>query len=118
MSLGLYILDASGKPVPEPDLDKWATWCEMFEHRRVANENIGGVCISTVFLGLDHNHSRQGPPILWETMAFGGHLDQAQMRCAGSREQAEAMHREMVEQVKLRLSSVHFKACAKNQDER
>lgn len=34
---------------------------------------LGGVPImlSTIFLGLDHNHALDGPPILWETMMFG-----------------------------------------------
>jgi hypothetical protein len=34
-----------------------------------------GVEVSTVFLGLDHDLSGNGPPILWETMVFGGPLD-------------------------------------------
>ena len=42
----------------------------------------------------------KGPPVLWETMVFGGKLDQEQARCSGNREQAEAMHNEMVERVK------------------
>jgi hypothetical protein len=29
------------------------------------------VCVSTVFLGLDHNFLRTGPPVLFETMIFG-----------------------------------------------
>jgi hypothetical protein len=40
------------------------------------------------------------PVVLWETMVFGGKLDQEQDRCSGSREQAEAMHARMVERVK------------------
>lgn len=94
-----YILDASGKPVPEPDLHKWAAWIERRE-RSVADERIGESRICTVFLALDHKFCDSGPPILWETMVFGGPLNQETARCAGSREQAEAMHAEMVERVK------------------
>jgi hypothetical protein len=50
-----------------------------------------GVRISTVFLGIDHNHLRQGPPILFETMIFGGPYDQYMDRyCTWA--EAEAGH--------------------------
>jgi hypothetical protein len=39
--------------------------------RRVALTVIApGVEVSTVFLGIDHNHSAKGPPLLFETMTF------------------------------------------------
>lgn len=60
---------------------------------------VGDSKISTVFLGLDHSFGSSSP-VLWETMVFGGELDQEQDRCSGSREQAEAMHARMVEKVK------------------
>jgi len=91
-----YILDEKGAPVAEPDLMTWARWFEKAE-RHVGNETIGDSEISTVFLGLDHAFGG-GAPVLWETMVFGGTLDQE--RCSGSREQAEAMHARMVERVK------------------
>lgn len=37
--------------------------------------------------------------LMWETMVFGGEFDQEQERCGGSREQAEAMHLDMVRKV-------------------
>lgn len=91
---GKYILDAGGKPVPEPDLLKWAGWFQNAE-RHVAKEKLGPVFISTVFLGIDHSFF-EGPPILWETMFFcDGKQDGNAARCAGSREQSEAMHADM-----------------------
>lgn len=30
-----------------------------------------GAAVSTIFLGLDHNYTGKGPPVLWETMIFG-----------------------------------------------
>lgn len=92
-----YILDEKGAPVAEPDLMTWALWFEKAD-RHVGNETIGDSKISTVFLGLDHAFGG-GVPVLWETMVFGGKLDQEQDRCCGSREQAEAMHARMVERV-------------------
>lgn len=85
--------------MPQPDLLEWAAWFEEAD-RRVAYTEVGHARISTVFLGLNHRYSGDGPPILWETMVFGGDLDQEQDRCAGSREQAEAMHARMVERVR------------------
>lgn len=81
-----YILDEHRQPVLEPDWQKWAVW---FEHandlRRVGLTEVGGSRVSTIFLGLDHNFSDSGPPILWETMVFGdleseGYED----RCSGT----------------------------------
>lgn len=40
----------------------------------------GGTEISTVWLGLDHNYMLTGPPLIWETMIFGGEWDQEQWR--------------------------------------
>jgi hypothetical protein len=98
MSTDKYILDDNGNPQPEPDLMKWAMWFET-ANRRVAETVIGKTRVSTVFLGLDHSFSSPSP-VLWETMVFGGTLDQEQNRCSGSKEQAEAMHQDMVDRVK------------------
>lgn len=89
----LYILDARGEPVTESDVIKWAQWFEKAE-RHVGNDWIGEQRVSTVFLGLDHSF-HEGIPILWETMVFNGPLNFYQRRCGGSREQAEAMHKEV-----------------------
>ena len=99
MTRDKYILTDNGIPVVEPDLMKWAVWFQDTERRLVARNLIGPSAISTVFLGLDHNFD-EGPPVLWETMVFGGAMDQVQDRCSGSREQAEAMHAAMLERVR------------------
>lgn len=93
-----YILD-NRKVVPV-DLMTWATWFESnFDNRRVASTHIGETHVSTVFLGLDHA-SAGGSPKLFETMVFGGPLDQEQERC-GTYEEAEAMHAAMCERVRM-----------------
>ncbi len=97
-----YILDEKGNPQPEPDLMKWARWYESQQDLRgriVKADQIGDSKVSTIFLALDHAYNG-GPPVLWETMVFGGPMNQEQDRCSGSREQAEAMHAKMVERVK------------------
>ena len=69
-----YTLDAEGCPVPCHDTHAWARWHETAQ-RHVARTTYGEITISTVFLGLDHNFTGSGPPVLWETMVFGGMLD-------------------------------------------
>ena len=68
-----YILDKDGDPVLEPDLQRWAAW--MAKHVRILRqETVGGYLVSTVFLGVDHNYSSNGPPVLWETLV-GHYID-------------------------------------------
>lgn len=98
MSTRKFIIGLDGNPQEEPDLMKWAEWMERPE-RIVKRERIEDCDVSTVFLGLDHQYG-DGPPILWETMVFGGKLDMAQDRCSGLRYNAESMHQRMVDKVK------------------
>jgi hypothetical protein len=65
-----YIL-IGDRIVPCQSLMTWARWFETNE-RIIVQDAIGPVRISTVFLGLDHNFNPHGPPILFETMIFGG----------------------------------------------
>lgn len=100
LSLRHYVLDANGEPVEEFDLSRWAFCFGSLQDRKVARTNLGRAYVSTVFLGLDHNYFG-GDPILWETMIFrhgdhGGSSYYPMQRCGGSREQAVAMHNEMV----------------------
>ncbi len=54
------------------------------------------VWVSTVWMGLDHNYFHPGdPPIIFETMVFGGSHDQWQDRYS-TREQAAAGHARVV----------------------
>lgn len=47
---------------------------------RIAKDTVGDAVVSTVFLSHDHNFTGIGPPILWETMIFGGPHDEYQER--------------------------------------
>lgn len=55
------------------DLIEWARWFEKAD-RKVARDQFGDIGVSTVFLSLDHAYG-SGPPILFETMIFGGEHD-------------------------------------------
>lgn len=95
-----YILDADGNPQPEDDLMKWGNWLQNSGSRIVKKERIGESEVSTIFLGIDHSFGDSSEPVLWETMVFGGKLNQEMARCPGSKKDAEAMHARMVERVK------------------
>ena len=75
-----YILNDAGDPVAEPDVLTWAMWFQTADRTIGHAELRDDVVVSTVFLGLDHNFSRSGPPLLFETMIFGGLLDETQYR--------------------------------------
>lgn len=94
-----YILDGAGNPVPEPNVIAWAQWYEQhIAERIVAKTDLpGDVHVSTVFLGLDHGFG--GEPLLFETMIFGGELDETQDRYT-TRAAAEDGHRRYVEQAR------------------
>ncbi len=76
--LPFYKLDESGDPVPCDNVLEWAVWFGQNDHARVVarTELPSGCVVSTVFLGVDHNF-RDGDPVLWETMMFGGNYDLA-----------------------------------------
>lgn len=90
-----YILDDDGVPV-RTTVQAWAALRD--DQKRVALTELGDVRVSTVFLGLDHDFSGKGPPILWETMVFGGPHDGDQDRYT-SHADALAGHEAMVERV-------------------
>lgn len=68
-----YILDADHNLVTTDRLT-WTLFLEDLARRRVAETFVGEIRISTVFLGIDHAFGL-GPPLLFETMVFGGPHD-------------------------------------------
>jgi hypothetical protein len=82
--------DPSGEPMGFGD------WASAFDsdgpERFVAQENVTWcIRVSTVWLGLDHSFTGEGPPLIYETMIFGGPHDGDMWRYA-TREEAEAGH--------------------------
>ena len=73
-----YVLDKDHKPI-RATLDEWSKFTEPHCTSRVARDENDEILVSTVFLGLDHNWG-EGPPILFETMIFGGEHDEDQWR--------------------------------------
>jgi hypothetical protein len=97
-----YIL-VDRKPV-EVGLEEWSRWLEDGDNKRVTlTEGLrGGRWVSTVFLGLDHNWSDTGPPLLFETMVFSkpGSFQEEECIRTPTWEEAERAHEAMVEKFK------------------
>ncbi len=70
-----------GEPIThEQQMEEWKQpdfdWDKM---KRVALQEQGDIRVSTVFLGLNHQYGG-GPPLIFETMIFGGEYDEEQWR--------------------------------------
>jgi hypothetical protein len=101
-----YIL--KGKmPVRCNDIWEFARWFGTAD-RRVAYDEIGGVLVSTVFLGIDHRFNGSGPPILFETMVFldAEGTDDIDQRRYCTWEQAEDGHQAIVAELRRVAASV------------
>jgi hypothetical protein len=96
---GTYILKGK-QPVPAT-MEEWAEWYEKAD-RVVGQTNVSADWyVSTVFLGIDHNHSQSSAPVLFETMVFGpdgSYLDHACVRYCGWDEAMDG-HERMVDVV-------------------
>jgi len=73
-----YILDSDNNPITAT-MEEWSKFNGDRCTKRVAFDENDDVRVSTVFLGMNHNWG-EGPPILFETMIFGGDHDEYQWR--------------------------------------
>jgi hypothetical protein len=95
-----------GTVEPVEDIIEWGRWFQKTENRIIEQTELpGDVCVSTVFLGIDHAFGG-GPPVLWETMVFGGPMDGEQSRYRSEIE-ARAGHSLAVELAKLKAGQAH-----------
>jgi len=93
-----YVLEGK-KAVPCHDIENWGKWFET-AFRVVAQDQVADVRISTVFLGLDHNFTGLGPPLLFETMVFHGD-DGEQVGRYPTWEAAEAGHQKVLKILRM-----------------
>ena len=91
-----YIPVAPNHTMVPTTLDKWSIWFEKAD-RTVAKTDIGDAHVSTVCLGLDHNYG-SGPPLLFESMVFGGPFN-GEMDRYSTWAEAEQGHNAVVERV-------------------
>ena len=77
-----YILDDKHEAVPERNIEHWSIWMAASKHMRIVGQITfnNGLYLSTVFLGMNHNFTDKGTPILFETMLFLNGKSLYQMR--------------------------------------
>lgn len=88
--------DRDGKPIH--DLTTWGKKLGDQDYKRVASTMLpDGTWISTVWIGLDHRFNDDGPPLIFESMAFRG--SESDLDCERYSTEAEAIagHARMVE---------------------
>jgi hypothetical protein len=66
--------------VPASGAVEFGKWVETAD-RIVSKTQVADIEVSTVFLGIEHQFYN-GPPLFFETMVFGGDLDQTCRRCS------------------------------------
>ena len=91
-------------PVPV-DLMTWARWFEeadrIVKQTPILDDTLTTIYeVSTVFLGLDHNYSPTGPPLIFETMVFAPQTGYQDLDCRrySTWHEAEAGHAEIVQE--------------------
>ena len=97
-----YILDAEHHLVAV-DVEEWGKWFENISNRCVGYTEITSeVCVSTIFIGMDHRLLGDGPPIVFETLVMGGPLDGDGQRYS-SWDDAEIGHRTYVRKTRAAM---------------
>lgn len=91
--MGYY--DRQGKPIT---LEQWGKLMATEDYRVVARDHVGAFFVSTVWLGIDHSFSPDGPPVIFETMVFGprDHPGDQEMWRYCTEEEARSGHAEVV----------------------
>jgi hypothetical protein len=114
---GKYIFNkATGKTRLVSSPTEWAKAFEDKDNNRIGLDYLTKeVCVSTVFLGLDHNFGGGGPPLLFETMVFSEDervKDQACWRYATMAKAVEG-HKKICEDTKALLGMSNPKQLSK-----
>jgi hypothetical protein len=102
----LYIMASDLRVRPAKNINEWRShFADRFQVKTVITKRNEvrkwklirrktDTVVSTVFLGINHQFGN-GPPLLFETMIFGGQHDGYQQRCS-TLEQAKQQHKRAV----------------------
>lgn len=100
-----HFFNQAGQPIT---VAEWSLAFEDFDARRVRFDTVHGageaVDVSTVWVGLDHQFG-DGPPLIFESLVFGGPLDGAGLRYA-TRDEAIEGHAALVGEVRQALEAL------------
>ena len=94
MDTSIYY-DKQGMPITQKQ------WLNNFKkgNKKIGFDKIGKQEVSTVLVGLNMSTEIEAPPLIFETMIFGGEYDQAQWRYY-TEEQAKFWHNRIVQALK------------------
>lgn len=96
-----YKLDDQRRIIRARDVLDWGYWFETGDRIVQQTHFDPDILVSTVFLGLDHRFGGRGPPLLFETMAFGISMEDGDMQWRySSWDDAETGHKAAVRRVK------------------
>ncbi len=74
----MYYYLEDDKTISPCSLDKWAYQNRNISH--IGNDDVNGKWVSTVWLGIDHDHFHQ-EPLLFETMVFPSRASGRDLYC-------------------------------------
>jgi len=95
-----YVLDDQNNAIPCEDVLEWGEKFADFSKRQVADTSLlDTIRVSTVFIGIDHAWN-DGPPLVFESMVFGGE-DDGYMERYSTWEEAEKGHHNIVAKILL-----------------
>lgn len=98
MDFSYYMLK-NGEIVKTTNSFEFSKWFDNINERRIDYTEINDdIYVSTVCLGIDHNHYGEGPPVLFESMAFGCEGGERQYRYCTVAEAQEG-HKKMVKEI-------------------
>lgn len=102
----LYI-EVDGVPVQEESAAVWEDF-RKGDKGIVDRTDVDGLLVSTVFLGIDHNFSGTGPPLVYETMVFGNasSFDEWEVHRYCTRAEALAGHNKVVVDLRMGIIDV------------
>ncbi|HEY2811797.1 MAG TPA: hypothetical protein VGJ00_10475 [Rhabdochlamydiaceae bacterium] len=84
--------------------EEWIDQChEMYEgktSKHVADDEINGYRVSTVWLVINHNFFKEGTPLLFETMVFDGKDESIYCERHSTWDEAEEGHKKAMQWVK------------------
>jgi hypothetical protein len=89
--------DRQGRPISTEEVNRLLG---DYDYKVLAKTTIGEADVSTVWLGINYQWMPDRPPLIFETMIFGGPLDQECWRYS-TEEQALAGHEEIVRLAEL-----------------
>jgi len=93
VSDGCPYFDRAGRRIGR---DEWATRFEDLAYKRIGYDELDGVVVSTVWIGMDMSYAER-PPLIFETMVFSDRDTLSTLYCQryATEEGASTGHREV-----------------------